>query len=111
MPQLPLLRGDSYSLTVNTNEGKANILIRQFFPPPAQADLSDINEDMPVGSPLWIEQDVMVQEALEDLAQLSSKKAPGPDGIPNEALKACREEIALAIAELVKACFKARYFS
>jgi hypothetical protein len=65
---------------------------------------------MQTGSPLRIEQEVTIQEALEDLGRLPSRKAHGPDGIPNEALKACREEIAPTIAELANVSFEVGHF-
>jgi hypothetical protein len=95
---------------VDTNEGKTAILTSRFFPPPAQADLSDINAPTPAASPLQISRDVSTQEVLDELARLPNKKAPGPDKIPNEALKACREEISPTIAELARAYFNIGYF-
>jgi hypothetical protein len=129
------IRQDTQSPIVDTSEGKASILARHFFSPSAQADLSDIGGDMQTGSPLRIEQEVTIQEvtiqevtiqevtiqevtiqevtiqeALEDLGRLPSRKAHGPDGIPNEALKACREEIAPTIAELANVSFEVGHF-
>jgi hypothetical protein len=109
-PQLPPLRQDPHSPIVDTNEGKASILARRFFPPPAQADLSDINEDMPTESPLRIDHDVTPHEALERPRSAPKQESPRSRWDPNEALKACREEIAPAIAEIAKACFEAGYF-
>jgi hypothetical protein len=104
------IRQDTQSPIVDTSEGNASILARPSFSPSAQADLSDIGGDMPTGSPLRIEQEVTIQKALEDPGRLPSRKAHGPDGIPNEALKARREEIAPTIAELANVSFEVGHF-
>ena len=80
---IPTLEGEA-----TTNKQKSNTLARAFFPPPPQADLSDIlNANYPEPVPTsFIITMTQVKRAINKLAP---NKAPGPDEIPNHILKRC----------------------
>uniref|UniRef100_A0A9Q8PH93 LINE-1 retrotransposable element ORF2 protein n=1 Tax=Passalora fulva TaxID=5499 RepID=A0A9Q8PH93_PASFU len=44
------------------------------------------------------------------LRKLPAKKAPGPDGIPNELLKKCRDQLAPAVTAIFNACLQTGYY-
>jgi len=44
------------------------------------------------------------------ISRLSNNTAPGPDGIPNEALKTCGPLIAPWLADVARACFAIGYY-
>ena len=48
----------------------------------------------------------MVQEVIR---HLPSKKTPGPDGITNEALKLCSDEVSKHLADIARTCFGVGY--
>lgn len=68
-----------------TAENKADVLREVSFPPAPTADLSDLEGyDYPaaVTAPL-----ITSEEVMHAIHRSASYKAPGPDGIPNAALK------------------------
>ncbi|OQE63237.1 hypothetical protein PENNAL_c0247G08304, partial [Penicillium nalgiovense] len=68
-----------------TVEEKADILREVLFPPTPTTDLSDLEGyDYPivVNTPL-----ITSDEVIHAIQRSASYKAPGPDGIPNAALK------------------------
>ena len=50
------------------------------------------------------------EEMAKTISRLSNNTAPGPDGIPNEALKTCGPLIAPWLADIARACFAIGYF-
>ena len=50
------------------------------------------------------------EEIAKTISRLSNNTAPGPDGIPNEALKICGPLIAPWLADVARACFAIGYF-
>ena len=93
-PHLPPLRRPGEPLATSDNDEKAKILTERFFPQPALADLSDITGEAPV-TRLRVDSDMTTEEMARTISRLSNNTAPGPDGIPNEALKTCGPLIAL----------------
>ncbi|EPS26195.1 hypothetical protein PDE_01131 [Penicillium oxalicum 114-2] len=78
----PLVKQDR-GLTQEPGE-KAETLRQTFFPPPLQADLSDIDR---YAYPLPIEcPDITIPEIEKAVRRSSPNKAPGPDGIINSIL-------------------------
>ena len=95
--------------TAHTAPQKAAALAAQFFPSPAEADLSDIDPHSPWPEPVPLEQRILAKEVQAALNSLPSKKAPGPDKIPNELLKHCSESLKDPLAWLFSACVQAGY--
>ena len=87
-PHLPPLRRAGESQATNNNDAKAKILTERFFPQPALADLSDITGETLVIY-LRVDSDMTTEAMAKVISRLLNNIALGPDGIPNEALKAC----------------------
>jgi hypothetical protein len=102
IPPLRLKEGDPLE---STNSGKADILASKFFPQSGRADLSDITDNNEFQR-FQLEEDVSEGEVLEILSKLPSGKAPGPDMIPNEALKHLKKKIAPGIAKAITWIFR-----
>jgi hypothetical protein len=97
---VPALRRSAADPTESTNEERAKILSKKFFPRNRQADLSDITDDY---NPTRFDIDptVTAQEVEEVIAKLPNNKAPGPDRIQNEVWKALCEDLKEDIAEAI----------
>ncbi|ODM23022.1 hypothetical protein SI65_00611 [Aspergillus cristatus] len=67
--------------TYDTPERKAQVLQETLFPPPPEADLSDI-PDYEYPEPLQMPA-ITEKEVCQAVRQAAPNKAPGPDGIPN----------------------------
>jgi Reverse transcriptase (RNA-dependent DNA polymerase). len=65
---------------------KAQEFHTTFFPPPPEADLSDI-EHATYPEPIQIDTKITIQQLERAINKLSPKKAPGPDEITNAVLK------------------------
>ena len=109
LPQLPDLREDLESPFESTNEAKARLLARRFFPTPAVVDF-DREATTPSSTSLSVSSAVTTDDTLKILKQLPNKKASGPDLIANEAIKAGATQIAPALAQLAQACLRLGYF-
>jgi hypothetical protein len=84
---------------------KAIILSKQFFPTTADADLTDIGDNVQAAYKLPITQTV-TQEELEMVTQrFPNGKTPGPDEIPNEILKTVAPLVSKDLAGAVTQCF------
>ena len=72
------------------------------------ANLSDLEEFNPSNyhEKFPIDQGVSPLEIREILWYIPNKKAPGPDKIPNKALKLAAPLITPAMASLAESCFK-----
>ena len=85
-----------------------------FFPPPAQADLSDVpgggrGHTGPWPLSLYISSDVTEATIAEVIQSLPGRKAPGPDRITNQVLKVCKEEISEYLTVIARACLHIGY--
>jgi len=102
--QMPPLRRSRTDPLKTSNEEKAELLREKLFPHPPRPDLSDIPSNWEPTSQLAISPEVSADQVASAIAGLSSGKAAGPDGIPNELLKALapdiKEDLARAISEL-----------
>src|SRR6266571_3344021 len=50
------------------------------------------------------------EEMARTISRLSNNTAPGPDGIPNEALKTCGPLIVPWLTDIARACFAIGYY-
>ena len=106
-PHLPALRRHAELLADTDNEAKAEIFAEKFFPPPVGADLGDITEvEARDIRQVEVSQEVVERDVLDTLRSLPTQKAPGPDEIPNEALKAGAEALAGPLAVICQWCFQ-----
>jgi exonuclease III len=106
-PQFPPLRDGNGTLHAD-NGKKAAILAERFYPPPREADLSDIPQTT-YPPPVNISQEVTVEVVTKALKRLPPDKAPGPDAIPNRFLKECRAELAQPLQRLFQRCLDLGY--
>ncbi|TQS34735.1 hypothetical protein Golomagni_04873 [Golovinomyces magnicellulatus] len=86
-PHLPALRRSINETLTNDNHQKEEILRDRFFPGRVNAELSDIEKDLPPKRLVPIDVEVTSEEIENVLRQLPRGKAPGPDEIPNEILQ------------------------
>jgi exonuclease III len=109
-PHLPPLRKSPDDPLITDNEGKAKLLISQFYPPPPEADLSDIPNDTSTLPRFTIPQDFPDTLLERELEKLPNGKAPGPDRIANEVLKEAHKELAPYLAEAFTAAAHLGYY-
>ena len=86
-PHLPALREHPDEKGTTDDTERTRLLAKRFFPGPPQADLSDIASEPQPTRTLDITEEVTVEEIRSLLHSLPNDKTPGPDEIPNEALK------------------------
>jgi len=107
LPQFPVMT-NSQGEEITTYKGKADLLAGHFFPEPKLADLSDL-QGTSYPEPFPISSKVTEEEILGILRRLPPNKAPGPDGIQNTFLKACRYTLAPTLARLFTACLQRQH--
>ncbi|KAF7773567.1 hypothetical protein Agabi119p4_5734 [Agaricus bisporus var. burnettii] len=84
----------------NTNEEKAKVLSKTFFPDsPPQACC----EQRQYPEPHQTRNDITIDQVLANIKRLAPFKAPGPDGIPNVVLQKVADLIAPILANSFKA--------
>lgn len=85
-----------------TNEEKSDTLLHTFFPPPPPADLGD-TDNFEYPEPL--ESQVITEREVEEAIEaLSPYKAPGPNTIPNIAIKSSCDIFLTPLTHLFNAC-------
>jgi ribonuclease HI len=88
-------------------EEKAEILRQSFFPPPARANLSDIEGyDYP---PAIECPRITLQEIEKAIRRAAPNKAPGTDGIPNGILHQLLDILSPSLVRLFNACLDRGY--
>ena len=107
LPQFPPIQ-DREGVQHDSNKAKANILALHFFPPPRDADLSDIEGHL-YPAEHDVPQIVTADEVAKVLKQSAPDKAPGPDGIPNRMLRECSTVLAPPLAILFQECLQMSY--
>ena len=102
--RIPALRNDENETATDDDTARSEILARKFFPQPLETTVRDVGEEH--ASTLYqINQAVTEEEVAAILGALPSSKAPGPDRIPNEVLKALAPEISKGIAQGISRIF------
>ena len=104
-PHIPPLRRSDQEDAHDDNPTKAQILAGKFFPEGGQADLSDINNEMPANRMLDIPSTISAEQIEQAIHRLPNGKAPGPDNIPNEVLKVVAPFIKDDLAQAISKCF------
>lgn len=102
---IPNLRTTQNETATDDNEKKAAILATKFFPQCGAADISDIREDT-VFRRFEVETTVTTEELKDIISKLPNRKAPGPDKIQNEVLKALTDVIAPKLAVTITRLFR-----
>jgi hypothetical protein len=132
-PHIPPLRASANETPVNGDDERMRLLAERFFPPPGEADLSDITPNLrrqllelrPAHHRNeLIELDDAIESTPSTPAQvpithvvsaediqyyvklLPWNKAPGPDGIPNEVLQDVVRDNAEAVARATTRCLE-----
>ena len=104
-PHIPPLRRSEQDDSCDDNLSKAQILAEKFFPEGGQADLSDIDSEVPTHHMLDISSAVTAEQIEQAINRLPNGKAPGPDNIPNETLKVVAPLIKEDLAHAISRCF------
>jgi len=108
LPQFPSLKSGDSDHIANSFEEKTEVLRKKFFPPPPQADISDISGSfipLAVPSNPALSQD----EVRQAIRRVKADKAPGASGIPNRALQAGLTELTPILTGLFNACVTHKY--
>ncbi len=87
---------------------KADLLMRTFFPPPVQAELDDITNNMEYPQSHTIGH-ITINEIRKAISQAPPKKAPGGDAIPNLILKETLELLLPHLHRIFNACMTNGY--
>ena len=109
-PHLPLFRKSPDDPLITDNEGKANLFISQFYPPPLEVDLLDIFNDTSIFPQFTTPQDFPDILLERELEKLLNKKALGLDKIANKVLKEVYKELALYLAEVFTVVVYLKYY-
>lgn len=99
--------------TAHTIPEKAQALKARFYPK-VEAELDDITDTSFVeetfSQALEIRQEATADEILALIRTRQANKAPGPDSIPNDFLKAMGLPLAKAVASITTACWKTGHY-
>jgi hypothetical protein len=85
IPTLKVTHGDGQTKEVNTNEEKAKVISKSFFPDKPDDNLVPPNYNYP--DPIHLRPNFTRERIRARIAKLSPYKACGPDGIPNIVLQ------------------------
>ncbi len=107
-PQFPPLQEGPETIPTYDNTIRAKILAKKFFPPPEEADLSDV-QGSAYPQEVNVPQEITEEMIRNALKKMHPDKAPGPDGITNRVLKECIEELAPALVPTFNMCAKLGY--
>ena len=106
--QVPPLRNEDQSWAT-TNEEKAERLRERFFPPPAGANLEDIQNAV-YPEEFGCDITVTEEEIQKIIQKFKPDKAPGPDGITNRILRILSETAGNKLAHLANTCITLGHF-
>lgn len=101
----PLMKGKEL---IDDAEGKSNILMNLFFPPPVQAELDNLKDAK--YPPAYQLGDITVNEIAKAIKQALSFKAPGYDSIPNAILKSVLSIIIHPLYNLFNSSLRLGYY-
>lgn len=110
LPQLPEIRQETGGddIGINDLQEKLQAFRKQFFPEEVRADTSDI-ELAVYPEPLATSDTIDEDEIQTALRRVASKKAPGPDQIPNSILKAASLWLVPRLAPIFTAALRLGY--
>src|SRR6266480_335715 len=107
-PQFPPLQEGPDTTPTFDNTTRARILAKKFFPPPEEADLSNI-QGYTYPQEIDVPQEIKEEMIKDALRKMHPDKAPGPDGITNRVLKECIVELAPVLVPTFNMCAKLGY--
>jgi endonuclease/exonuclease/phosphatase family metal-dependent hydrolase len=93
---------------VNTNEGKAEVLARLFFP--KKPDQSRVPQDYEYPDPLPAPPPITPEQVERQIRRLSPYKTYGPDEIPNVVLQKCLGHLSEYLVCLFRGVFTLRTY-
>jgi len=102
---ISFLRRSDQEDTHDDNPTKAQILAGKFFSEEGQANLSNINNEMPANHMLDISSTISAEQIEQAIHRLPNGKVPGSDNIPNEVLKMVAPLIKEDLAQAISKCF------
>ena len=106
LPQFPPLKNQGGTAT--TYQDNIDVLKNHFFPPPPEADLSNIQGTV-YPPEIQADQEVKEEEIATVISRLHGMKAPGPDGIINWIIQLLLEDILPSLPWLFQACVTLAY--
>lgn len=111
LPQLPEIVAqdqEGREITTRDLQAKLRILRTKFFPEEIRAETSDI-DTAEYPEPLTTSDEITEDETYEAIRTIASKKAPGPDQIPNAVLKAISSWLVPKLAPIFTATLRLGY--
>jgi hypothetical protein len=109
IPSLKVKLPDNSISVITSNEGKAKILSKQFFPPTPTTSTVPANHSSPRRVPM--PNSITANQIKRVIAKLSPYKAYGPDKIPNIILIKCTDLIIDYLVEIFIAVFTLKTYS
>lgn len=106
--KFPTLKADRGGNGAESFQEKVEVLRGAFFPPPARADLEDI-QGFQYDAPLVTNMEVTEKEVHEAINRPKPDKAPGIDGIPNRFLRMVVGKLLPSFTHLFQACLRVGY--
>ena len=110
-PRIPTLKTKNEAgmvITVNSNEDKANLFAKTFFPPPPPPP--EIQEHHEYPEPLPDPPQLTMDQLIRHIYKMAPYKAHGPDGIPNIVLQKCADVIAPRLLCIYRAILQDRIY-
>lgn len=109
LPQIPDIQDNDG--TIHTDDAdKATAVAWNFFPQPASANIRDIKDATYLTEFKNVSSIITDAEVEEAVDKLPNGKAPGPDKVPNRALRQCKKSLSKHLAVLFNACLSKGYY-
>jgi len=99
---------DGPIMEINTNEGKAKILVQKFFP--EKPECSRVPENYNYPEPLPSPPPITPEQIEHQIRRLSPYKVSSPDEIPNMVLQKCLEHLLEYLLHLFRGVFALRTY-
>ena len=106
-PRIPTLKAKNEAgddISISSNDDKAKIFVKTFFPPPPPTNEDPEQYEYP--EPLPDPPMITEEQVRRHIARLSPYKAYGPDGIPNVVLQRCVNLLSVRLTRIFRAVFE-----